>query len=158
MAIKSPVALLLDTLEEAFQRHAWHGPNLLGSIRGLDPSQARARPGPGRHNIWELIVHCAYWKYAVTRRLTGAARGSFPYRGSNWFVRDTGTEADLKRDVALLKQCHRALMEAAGRVRPAELATRPPGSRQLREFMIRGAALHDGYHAGQIQLIRRLVG
>ena len=156
----SPAAIsqLLDLLEEAFQRRAWHGTNLLGSIRGLDPAQAVARPGRGRHNIWELIIHTAYWKYAVTRRLTGAPRGSFPYRGSNWFVRDGGTVTDLKRDIALLKQCHRELLDVVGRVKPGELGSRPPGSRYSRGFMIRGIAAHDLYHAGQIQLVKRLVG
>jgi uncharacterized damage-inducible protein DinB len=158
--VPSPAAInqLLDLLEEGFQRRAWHGTNLLGSIRGLDPAHAAARPGRGRHNIWELIIHTAYWKYAVTRRLTGARRGSFPYPGSNWFVRDGGTAADLKRDIALLKQCHRELMQAVGRVKPGELGSRPPGSRQARGFMIRGIAAHDLYHAGQIQLLKRLAG
>ena len=77
----SPVSELITLLEEAFHRRAWHGTNLLGSVRGVTPDEAAARPAPGRHNIWELIVHTAYWKYAVTRRLTGLPRGSFPYSG-----------------------------------------------------------------------------
>jgi hypothetical protein len=147
---------LLLLLEEAFQRRAWHGTNLLWSIRGLEPEAAAWRPGPGRHNIWELIIHTAYWKYAVTRRLTGAKRGTFPYQGSNWFRQDGGSAADLRRDVELLKQCHRDLMEAVRRVKPADLNRRPPASKQLRGFMIRGIASHDLYHAGQVQLLKRL--
>lgn len=146
---------LLLLLDEAFQRRAWHGTNLLGSIRGLTPAQAARRPGRGRHNIWELIIHTAYWKYAVTRRLTGARRGSFPYRGSNWFGRDGGTEQDLKGDIALLKQCHRELIDAVRKVKPGELQAPSPGSRYSRGFTIRGIAAHDLYHAGQIQLIKK---
>jgi hypothetical protein len=149
---------LLFLLDEAFQRRAWHGTNLQGSLRGLTPAQAARRPGPGRHNIWELIIHTAYWKYAVTRRLTGAKRGSFPYSGSNWFVRDGGTSQDLKRDIALLKQCHRELIDAVGKVKPGELQARSPGSRYPRGFTIRGIAAHDLYHAGQIQLIKKGLG
>jgi hypothetical protein len=118
---------------------------------------AAARPARGRHNIWEVMVHTAYWKYAVTRRLTGARRGSFAYPGSNWFVRDGGTAADLRRDIGLLKQCHGELVEAVRQVKPGELRSHPPGSRQTRGFMIRGIAAHDLYHAGQIQLLKRLV-
>jgi len=151
------ISELLLLLDEAFQRRAWHGTNLLGSIRGIDPEPAARRPGLGRHNIWELIIHTAYWKYAVTRRLTGAARGTFPYKGSNWFVRDGGPSDDLKRDVSLLKQCHRELLEAVRKVKPAELGTRSPGSKHPRGFMIRGIAAHDLYHAGQVQLIKRLM-
>jgi DinB superfamily len=147
---------LLLLLEEAFKRRAWHGTNLLGSIRGIEPEAAAWRPGPGRHNIWELIIHTAYWKHAVTRRLTGAKRGTFPYPGSNWFQRDGGTPEDLRHDIELLKQCHRDLMEAVRKVKPAQLNQHPPGSKQLRGFMIRGVASHDLYHAGQVQLLKRL--
>ena len=70
--------VLLRILDEAFDQRSWHGTNLRGSIRGLTPDAAAWRPAPGRHNIWELVVHAAYWKYAVRRRLLGEKRGSFP--------------------------------------------------------------------------------
>ncbi len=81
------VTLLLSILDHVYDRRSWHGTNLRGSVRGLSLTQARWRPAPGRHNIWELVVHAAYWKYAVWRRLTGERRGSFPLCGSNWFRR-----------------------------------------------------------------------
>ena len=150
---------LMDLLDEGFRKRAWHGTNLLGSIRGLDPATAAWRPAPGRHNIWELVVHCAYWKYAVTRLLTGAKRGSFPLEGSNFFARDGGSADDLKRDIRLLRRCHRDLLAAAARVKPSELGKKPPsGKKWTREQAIRGAACHDVYHAGQIQLLKRLRG
>ena len=65
------VGLLLGLIDEAFDKRAWHGTNLRGALRGIDARQASWRPGPGRHNIWELALHAAYWKYAVRRRLTG---------------------------------------------------------------------------------------
>lgn len=48
---------LLSVLDEAYDRAAWHGPNLRGSIRGLAPREAAKRVRPGRHNIWEIVVH-----------------------------------------------------------------------------------------------------
>ena len=62
--------LLLRILDDAYERKAWHGTNLRGSLRGVTADEARWRPAPGRHNIWELAVHCAYWKYTVRRKLT----------------------------------------------------------------------------------------
>src|SRR5713101_8707856 len=58
---------LLGLLDEAYRRAAWHGPNLRGSIRGLTAREAAWRPKAGRHNIWEIVAHTAYWKYAVRR-------------------------------------------------------------------------------------------
>ena len=81
----SEVTQLLAILDQAYNKPSWHGTNLRGSIRGLSPKQAAWRPAPKRHNIWENVVHAAYWKYAVSRRFVDQPRGSFRYKGSNWF-------------------------------------------------------------------------
>src|SRR5262245_43185746 len=84
---ESAVSLLLRILDEAYERSAWQGPNLKGSLRGVKAPLAAWRPAEGRHNIWELVMHAAYWKYAVWRLLIGEKKGSFLPKGSNWFVR-----------------------------------------------------------------------
>lgn len=58
---------LLALLDEAYDHRSWHGTNLRGALRGLPSAVAAWRPEPMRHNIWELVVHAAYWKYAVRR-------------------------------------------------------------------------------------------
>src|SRR5256886_9197441 len=78
------IALLLDVVDHAFDRRAWHGTGLWGSLRGLTPREALWRPGRRRHNIWEIVLHTAYWKYIVRRRLTRDPGLTFPRRGSNW--------------------------------------------------------------------------
>ena len=106
---------LLSILDQAYDHRSWHGTNLRDSIRRVSPRQAAWRPASGRHNIWEIVVHAAYWKYAVWRRLARKPRGAFPLKGSNWFRRP-----------------HFALLS--------------------------GVAAHDLYHAGQIQLLKKLSG
>jgi hypothetical protein len=64
----SRIQLLLQMVDQAFHQHSWHGTTLRGSLRGLSIEQALWRPGSERHNIWELILHTAYWKYIVRRR------------------------------------------------------------------------------------------
>ena len=148
---------LLSIIDAAYDRKSWHGTNLRGSIRGLTARQAAWRPSPQRHNIWELIVHAAYWKYAVLRRLTGARRGSFPLKGSNWFARgDQVNERAWRADVTLLDQTHRSLREAIASLTPRDLDSTPPGSRVSNFEIVSGIAAHDLYHAGQIQLLKRL--
>jgi len=154
------VEQLLDILARAYDCHSWHGTNLRGSIRGLKPSIAARRPGPGRHNVWELVVHAAYWKYVAWRRLAGEKRGSFPLDGSNWFerpLRDHDVTATWKRDVALLAAMHRRLVDAIAALPDAALDKKPAGSSVSNLELIAGIAAHDLYHAGQIQLIKRLV-
>jgi hypothetical protein len=141
--------LLLHLLDEGYTRGAWHGPTLRGSIRGVSAQEAAKRPAPGRHSIWELALHAAYWKYAVWRRLTGAKRGTFPRKGSNWLVVPSpASPAAWKQDVALLGEMHRDLRKVVEGLK--ELTPR-------RRRLIAGAAFHDVYHAGQIQVVKRLV-
>jgi 8-oxo-dGTP pyrophosphatase MutT (NUDIX family) len=142
---------LIVLVDEAFDKQSWHGPNLRGSIRGVDVREAAWRPAAGRHNIWELILHAAYWKYAVRRRLTRGKRASFVVPGSNFFPRPIeSTEAAWKADLAILLNEHRELRRALLDL-PAARWREPKALR-----MIRGIAAHDLYHAGQIRLLRRL--
>jgi hypothetical protein len=151
----SPVALLLEILDEAYDRPAWHGPNLRGSVRRLTEEDAAWRPSPHRHNVWENALHCAYWKYAVRRRLTGGKRGAFPAEGSNWFERPDG-KATWKGDLALLEDEHRKLREVVGELPDAVLPRKSPGTRHTIARLVYGIAAHDTYHAGQIRLLDAL--
>jgi uncharacterized damage-inducible protein DinB len=159
--VDAQVERLLGVLDRAYDRKSWHGTNLRGSVRGMGVEEAAWRPGEGRHNAWEVAVHAAYWKYAVWRRLTGAPRGSFPLAGSDWFARPepgAGTEAAWKADLELLAEMHRRLREAVAALDPAAL-DRPAGGGHTTAFdLVAGAAAHDLYHAGQIQLLKRLRG
>jgi hypothetical protein len=144
--LTSDLSLLLDALDEAFDKKSWHGPNLRGALRGVSAEEAAWRPQPQRHCIWELTVHAAYWKYVVWQRITGEKRGSFRLKGSNFFpVPDPPSVLAWRKAVALLEEEHRLLRGVvAGLAAPVQVK------------MIRGAAAHDLYHAGQIQLIKRL--
>ena len=156
--VDSALLPYLELLDEAFERKAWHGPNLRGTLRGLSAEKAAWRPGHGRHNAWELCVHAAYWKYAVRRLLIGEKRGAFRFPGSNWFARPGGdaSAGAWKKDLAALRDEHRLLREAVSRLRARDLARRPRGSKYTLARLIQGAAAHDLYHAGQIQLLKRL--
>ncbi len=156
-AISSPpIAALLMLLDEAYNKRAWHGPGLRGSLRAIDVSQAVWRPAPGRKNIWELALHAAYWKYAVLRQLTGEKRGSFPLEGSNWFPRDAADQRVWREELTLLDRMHADLRAAVAAIPAQRLETRPTGSKHTHRRLIQGAALHDVYHAGQIQTLKRL--
>jgi hypothetical protein len=150
------IAQLLAILDQAYDRPSWHGTNLRGSLRRVSPVQAAWRPSPSRHNIWEITVHAAYWKYAAARRFTGGARGSFPLKGSNWFRRDGGSTADWRRDLVLVDQMHQTLRTALIGLPASQLGKAPAGSKVSNFALLSGVAAHDLYHAGQIQLLKRL--
>ena len=156
------ITQLLSILDQAYNTTSWHGTNLRGSLRRVTPAQAAWRPAPQRHNIWEIAVHAAYWKYAAARRFTGGARGSFPLKGSNWFRRPaedangTRSAKAWKADLDLLDAMHAALRGSVVRLTARDLARTPPGKKVSNFALLSGIAAHDLYHAGQIQLLKRL--
>jgi hypothetical protein len=152
------IDLLLEVLDQAFDHKSWHGTTLRGSLRGLTPEEALWRPAPGRHNVWELALHAAYWKYAVRRRLAGEAIGSFDRKPSNWpAIPEPADLGAWKRDVAFLESEHQKLREVVRRLTPAVLDLHSPKGVWTNAQEIHGLAAHDLYHTGQIQLIKRLM-
>jgi hypothetical protein len=152
------IELLLEVMDQAFDRKSWHGTTLRGSLRGVTPENALWRPAADRHNIWELTLHTAYWKYAVRRRLAGEAIGSFDRRPSNWpAIPEPPNQRAWKRDVAFLEDEHRKLRAVVAGLRPAQLSRRSPRGVWTNMQEIHGVAAHDLYHTGQIQLIKRLM-
>jgi uncharacterized damage-inducible protein DinB len=155
---RDELRILLNLIQESYSKKAWHGPNLRGSLRGITVEEAVWRPGDGRHNIWEIAVHCAYWKYIVRRRILGEQKGSFPLKGSNWFKRPLVlTPEALHQDIALLEETHGSMVNAIRTLDAKSLRRIPKNSKVSNEAIIRGIASHDVYHAGQIQLLKRLM-
>lgn len=155
----SPQADLLALYDQAFSGRAWHGTPLWGALRGLDAAAALRRPARGRHNVWELVLHCAYWKFVVRQRITGDRTLTFPRTGSNFpELPAPANDAQWKRDRMLLKREHELLRAAIVQCSPAMLRRRVGNKHFTATETVVGIASHDLYHAGQIQLIRRLVG
>ena len=67
--------LLLQMIEEAYQLPNWNETNLKSTLRRVSPEMAGWRPPHAKRSIADIVVHCAYWKYALQRRLVdGPAR------------------------------------------------------------------------------------
>lgn len=151
------IAQLLAMIDQAYNKKAWHGTNFRGSLMRVTPQMATWRPATERHNIWEVMVHVAYYKYVLWRRLSGEKRGTFPYkadgRWGDWFTRpDLISESAWKEDLALLKEYHELLREFVAQLDPVRDKSRWAKI----EHHVIGAAYHDIYHAGQIQLLKRM--
>jgi hypothetical protein len=152
------VADVLTVLGEAYNKPAWHGPNLRGSLRGVDAQKAAWRPKPGRHNIWEEVVHAAFWKHAIGARIIGEPKVSFPFKGRNWFKRPQDkSEKAWRADVALLDEMHQKLTAAIAGLSAEQLDQPINGSKSIARRLINGIIFHDIYHAGQIQLLKKLL-
>ncbi len=156
MALKTAensITLYLKFIDQAFNKKAWHGPTLRGALRGVSYKEALWRPSPKHHNIWELTIHAAYWKYVVRRKITGEARGSFALEGSNWLALPKTPSAKAWHEaIGLLENEHKMLRYTIASMPSAEIE-----HIDAKNGMICGIASHDLYHAGQIQLLKRLI-
>lgn len=153
------LAEALHLLDPPSGTRLWYGgARALGSLRGVAWPEAAWKPGPERHSIWELVLHIAYWKYAVRRRLDDSVpRGAFPRSPANWpRVPDEPNERAWKEDRALLRREHEALVEVAGTLEPALLDRRDAKGEYRALDLVFGVVAHDVYHTGQIQLMKRL--
>lgn len=152
------IRLLLEVFDQAYTAPAWHGTPLKGTIRGVNARAALWRPGPKRHSIWDVVLHTAYWKCMVRRRLLRDPEISFPRAGADWpALPDRPNEAAWRRDRALLDEQHRLLRRAIAALDPRELGRRGWHSKWSVQSHVYGIASHDLYHAGQIQLLKRLM-
>jgi uncharacterized damage-inducible protein DinB len=141
-------------------RQWFGGASPLGCLRGVSHQQAAWRPAPHRHSIWELTLHLAYWKYAVRRRLEGSSMGSFPRSPSNWpSAPDVVDARAWNGDRALLKAEHQRLVASVRAFDPKRLDARAAGSGTYRYTdLLYGIVMHDTYHVGQVQLLKRWYG
>jgi hypothetical protein len=156
---KYPVSVdfIVELIEHSFHKQSWHGAILKGCLRGVDAQKALWRPSETRHNIWEIVLHCAYWKHRVRHRFMPDDTAKFPKKGSDWIaVSYSGDEKSWKEDKALLTKTHQDMIAAVKTLSDSDLIKTPPGSKVNNLDLLYGIAYHDIYHAGQIQLLKRL--
>jgi uncharacterized damage-inducible protein DinB len=157
-SVEPLIELLAESVQPRPRRLAWHGgPTPVGAIRSVTAADAAWRPARGRHSIWEIALHIAYWNHAVRRRVSGDP-GRFPRTPSNWpRLPLQPTDAAWDADRQLLREEHVRLVEAIRAVPTSRLGERPAGAKKWTfGELITGIALHDAYHTGQIQLLKRL--
>ncbi len=147
---------LLAGIQEGFNARAWYGDNLKRTLQKLEYEEACWHSAPGQSSIWELVLHASYWKFVIWRRLAGEKQAKFPREGEDWYSRPLPemTEAQAKKawkaDLALLNAEHNRLLEAVKALSPERL------EKENLAFYLRGIAMHDVYHIGQIAMIRAM--
>ncbi len=150
---------ILNLLQPSPGKRLWYGGATAGgSLRGVGCVEAAWQPAPERHSIWALVLHLAYWKYAVRRILEDSPKGAFPRKPSNWpVVSDVAEDKAWKQDRGLLGAEHEKLLAVVRAFDARRLDEIAPGSGRYRFVdLMFGAVTHDLYHTGQIQLVKRL--
>src|SRR5262249_46482668 len=112
------------------------------------------RPQPERHNIAEIALHHTYQSRAVRARLLGVTPERFPLEGEDWVPADGPSGISWVGILALVQSEHQRLA-AAARVCAAGTSSAPLSDEDRMDLVL-GITCHAVYHAGQVQLVRRL--
>ena len=136
----------------------WHGgPTLMGALRGVKAAQAAWKPAPDRHSIWELSLHITYWRYTVRRYFDPDSEKGFPRSPANFPEVSDPSEETWKRDKRLISREHEKLMLAIHSLPEDSMHEKPDSSKKWTySQLLVGITVHDAYHIGQIQLMKRL--
>jgi hypothetical protein len=148
--LASATKVELRILQEGYGDGAWHGPDLKAAVDDVSPSLAFWRPAPDRHNIAEIVVHHAYFVRSVRAQISQRPPEPFILEGEEWF--------DIADDRRLSwPDIRKALDTEQQRLREV-IAEDASSNDDTRFGLVLGITCHAVYHAGHIQLIKRLHG
>lgn len=157
--------VLTRMLEESYGPGAWHGADLKAALDDVTPAVAFWRPAPERHNIAEIALHHAWCARSVRGQLSGATPEPFVLEGEDWFELPGAGGSKKRADLswpevaAVLASEQKQLSAAVAEVATASEAAgraRSSLSEAERFDLVLGITCHAIYHAGQIQLLKRL--
>ena len=149
-------------LEYAFgssaTHRAWHGPSLMRALEGVDAEQAKTKPIGGRHSIWEIVNHCAYWMGEVDRALRG--EDIFDVEEIEDWPEAGGSPEEWQADLEKLAVIHEMVYKRIWALKPEDLERKLDATFGETFFdftfrkMLHGISDHNVYHAGQISLLK----
>lgn len=145
---------IVDQLERAFEGDAWHGSSMSEILSDIPCEVAAARPLPGVHSIWELVIHTTVWQRTVRERLQGKPITELPDHEDWPPVTDTSCEA-WDETLRNLRSEYELLREEALRWRGRDLGETCEGQRYTVYEMLHGVVQHGLYHAGQIAVLKK---
>jgi uncharacterized damage-inducible protein DinB len=121
---------------------------------GLDWKTARSKPRGASHSVYEILRHMKYWQDWVADWLKGKSPVAPRHAAGSW-PGAAGPSSRRDWDEAV-RQFRRGLVELERHCRNAALSS-GRGSKSPLE-MLHAIAAHNSYHAGQVVVLRQLLG
>jgi uncharacterized damage-inducible protein DinB len=160
---RSEPSRIIDQLVRAHAGDPWHGSPVMTVLNGVTAKQAAQRPPHGAHSIWELVLHMTGWRNEVAARITGKAAGDpdggdYPAIGKRTSERWTAA-------LGALDAAHRRLVDVTSGLTDEQLVrptkdprNDPPAPGATAYELLHGIVQHDAYHAGQIAILKKILG
>jgi len=154
MNTSAAIGIESRVLNEGYGASAWHGADLKAAIADVTPALAFWRPAEGRHNIAEVALHHAYCVRAVRAQNSGRPAEPFILRGEDWFEAADETAITWEKIQATMNAEQERLGALVAEIEAGQ--TTSPLTDGGRFDLVLGITCHAIYHAGQMQLIKRL--
>jgi uncharacterized damage-inducible protein DinB len=153
----SIAAQLSNHIKRAVSGPMWHGAALDELLAQVSCEQAAARPIPGAHSIWEIVLHVAAWAEIALARVHGNRTGD-PAPEEDWPpLPASGSDPAVDWHAALerLRESYRALATDTRRLDQSAIDEKVPGLDYSVSNLLHGVIEHATYHGGQIALLKR---
>jgi hypothetical protein len=146
--------VLARTLEEGYGPGAWHGPDLKAALEDVGNELAFWRPAADRHSIAEIAMHHAYHLHNVRSRLVGEPASPFLLAGDDWFALPSASDLSWTQIQSLVETNHERVTDTVRAIGEGRASS--PLSETEQFDLVLGITSHAVYHAGQIQLLKKL--
>lgn len=143
-------------IEEGYGPGAWHGADLRAALLDVTAARAFWRPAADRHNIAEIALHHAYCARYVRGRLSGETPEPFLVDGEDWFSLPDASPLTWPEIVAAVESQQQKLTDTVTAIGTGR--AKSPLADDERFDLVLGITCHAVYHAGQVQLIKKLAG
>jgi hypothetical protein len=145
---------IADQLRRAFSGDPWHGPPLREILAGITAEQARARPLPSTHNIWELVLHIGLESRLAIDATRGIAMPKLYGTELDWPAPGEGNAAWSKATEQLFIGAEQ-LAQSIESFGDARLQDTVPGRDYDFYYLFHGIVQHGLYHGGQMAMLKK---
>ena len=153
------VGWIVEHVDQTYKQGNWAGRGALPALEGVTTEESAWRPNAEQKTIGEIALHMAYWKDAVTARISGQP---WEYNEETNWRPVAATARGWEEARAELHRAHERLLRVLRSLTPQRLSEvigkawwLEDGQARVIDWAV-GAAHHDMYHAAQIFVLRRL--
>src|SRR6266516_4824463 len=139
MSTTTAVALESRVLSEGYGAGAWHGPDMKAALADVTPA---------------LALHHAYFVRSVRSQISGRPAEPFVLPGEDWFAVTDQKPISWSKVQSTLESEQQRLAELVAAIEAGTVTPAMPAPERF--SLILGITCHAIYHAGQVQLIKRL--
>jgi uncharacterized damage-inducible protein DinB len=123
-------------------------------LNGVTHEQASAKPIPGAHSIWELVLHIIAWEREALLVMQGKRYQTLAGE-QDWPPVGATDNNAWQAALADLESVTRNLVAAIKPLAKEKLTEIVEGVEYDFDFLLHGIVQHNLYHAGQIAILKR---